>query len=91
MVSGLDIKKTKETGLDLRNLSSDWLTESKIPESQQEFAALSEYRQRSVLLVLLFLKYIENAKELMRTNRERFIRNFRGFEQKNKISASWIV
>ncbi len=82
MVSGLDIKQARETGLDLRNLSSDWLTESKIPESPQQFAELSEYRQRSVLLVLLFLKYIEIGKELMRTKRERFIRNFRGFISK---------
>ena len=58
MVSGLDIEKAEKIGLDLRNLSSDWLAESMVLGDSQWFAGLSEYRQRSVVLVLLFLKYI---------------------------------
>lgn len=79
IVSGLDIVLTRKIGLDLRNLSSDWLTDSRIQGDKQWFAALSEYRQRSVILVLLFLQYIVKGQKLMKTDRERFVRNFRGF------------
>ena len=48
------------------------------------FSGLPQHRQRSAVLALLFLIYIkQNAEILITEGRERFVRNFRSYVDRN--------
>lgn len=76
IVTNLDIEKTRKIGLDMSALSSRWLEDTVIRGDSGWFVSLEEYRQRSVMLVLLFLRYIKKNDTVVKISRERFIRNF---------------
>lgn len=83
IASNLDIELTEKIGLDMKNIASDWLKDTMIMGDAEWFAALSEYRQRNVILILLFLLYIKKNDNVITNNKERFVRNFRSFVAAN--------
>jgi len=76
IVTNLDIEKTRKIGLDMLTLSSRWLEDTVIRGDSEWFVSLEEYRQRNIMLVLLFLRYIKKNDTVIKISRERFIRNF---------------
>ena len=47
------------------------------------FSGLPQHRQRNVVLALLFLVYIKKNCQAIGLREERFIRNFRGYVERN--------
>lgn len=86
IVSGLDIRMEKKIKLDMEVLDSQWLLDSAVEGDGQWFEGLPLYRQRSVLLVLLFLNYIKINYRTSISKRERFIRNFRVYAERKMES-----
>lgn len=83
-VSGLDISLGKKIGLDISAVASAWMRDSMITGDSCWFSGLPQHRQRSIILALLFLIYIkENAEILITEGRERFVRNFRSYVDRN--------
>lgn len=83
-VSGLDISLGKKIGLDISSVASAWMKDSMITGDPRWFSGLPQHRQRSVVLALLFLIYIkENAEMLITEGKERFVRNFRSYVDRN--------
>ncbi len=81
-VSDLDVALEDKIGLKLHCLSSDWLEETMILGNSEWFVSLDEYRQRNVLLFLLFLIYIKNNYKVAGRDRERFVNNFDSYIEK---------
>ena len=83
-VSGLDISLGKKIGLDISTVASAWMKDSMITGDPRWFSGLPQHRQRSAVLALLFLIYIkENAEMMITEGRERFVRNFRSYVDRN--------
>ena len=83
-VSGLDISLGKKIGLDISTVTSAWMKDSMITGDSRWFSGLPQHRQRSAVLALLFLIYIkQNAEILITEGRERFVRNFRSYVDRN--------
>lgn len=83
-VSGLDISLSEKIGLDISTAASAWMKDAMVTGNSRWFSGLRQHRQRSVILVLLFLIYIKENAEVLRTEgRERFVRNFRSYVDRN--------
>ncbi len=73
--TGLDMELHEKIGLDLKEISLEWLKDSMLEGDESWFENLSEYRKRNILLVLFFLKYLKEVEwelvgEQARTNFE---------------------
>lgn len=82
-VSGLDISLSEKIGLDISTVASAWMKDSMITGDFRWFSGLPQHCQRDVILVQLFLIYIKENAEILKTEgRERFVRNFRGYVER---------